>query len=66
MVNVWARAKVSGVTVIIGRLILVVPTVFARPGLNRKVRTIREARHKVDEARLLHLQFALAAWRATI
>jgi hypothetical protein len=54
------------VTVIIGRLILVVPTVFARPGLNRKVRTIREERPKADEARLLHLQFALAAWRATI
>jgi hypothetical protein len=36
--------------VIIGRLILVVPTVFARPGLNRKVRTIREERPKADEA----------------
>jgi hypothetical protein len=61
MVNVWARAKVSGVTAIIGRLILVVPTVFARPGPNRKVRATRDARPKADDAQLLHLQFALAA-----
>jgi hypothetical protein len=52
--------------VIIGQLILVVPTVFARPGPNRKVRGTREEQPKADDARLLHLQFALAAWRATI